>query len=312
MRVLVVGAGVTGLSVGVRLAEAGYDAHVLARELPLETTSSVAAAIWYPYLARPFDRVLGWSEVALQEFRRLAEEADSDEIGIVMREGVELVGARSDDPWWTSAVPDWKRLDFAPPPYRDGWTFTTPVIEMPVYLSWLHRRFEAAGGTITRMALSSLPNHADLVVNCSGLGARRLGDDDELEPVRGQVVRLGQIGLTRWLLAEEGPTYVVPRSADIVVGGTEEHGAWDRRPSPEVAEQILSRATALVPELAEAEVLGHRVGLRPARPTVRLEPEKLPTGHRVIHCYGHGGAGVTISWGCADEVLAMVQAESPG
>jgi D-amino-acid oxidase len=63
-----------------------------------------------------------------------------------------------------------------------------------------------------------------------------------------------------------------------------------------------------VPELAGAEVLGHRVGLRPVRPTVRLELEKLRTGHRVIHCYGHGGAGVTVSWGCAAEVLAMAEA----
>ncbi len=146
---------------------------------------------------------------------------------------------------------------------------------MPRYLDWLQRRFEAGGGTISRMALSGLPDHADLVVNCSGLGARLLGGDDEVEPVRGQVLRLAQVGLTRWLLAEDGPTYVVPRSRDIVVGGSEDRGAWDRRPDPELAEQILARAVALVPELADAEVLGHRVGLRPARPTVRLEPEKL-------------------------------------
>jgi D-amino-acid oxidase len=306
MRVLVIGAGVTGLTGGVRLAEAGYDAHILARELPLETTSAVAAAIWYPYLARPLDRVLGWSETSLRTFRDIAE--NDEESGVVLREGVELVRARSEDPWWVSAVRDWKRLDFTPPPYRDGWTFTTPIIEMPVYLAWLQQRFEAAGGTVTRMALSALPDHADLVGNCSGRGARLLGGDEEVVPLRGQVLRLGQVGLTRWLLAEDGPTYIVPRSHDIVVGGTEDHGAWDRRPSPDVADQILARAIALVPELADAPVLGHRVGLRPARPTVRLEPEKLESGHRVIHCYGHGGAGVTISWGCADEVLELATA----
>ena len=306
MRALVIGAGVTGLTVGVRLVEAGYDAHVLARELPQETTSAVAAAIWYPYLVQPFERVLVWSEASLREFRSIAEQDDPEDTGVVMREGVELVGARSETPWWVPAVPDWKRLDFTPPPYRDGWTFTTPIIEMPRYLDWLRRRFEAGGGTISRMALAGLPDHADLVVNCSGLGARLLGGDDEVEPVRGQVLRLGQVGLTRWLLAEDGPTYVVPRSRDIVVGGSEERGAWDRRPDPELAERILARAVALVPELADAEVLGHRVGLRPVRPTVRLEPEKLPTGHKVIHCYGHGGSGVTISWGCADEVLSLL------
>jgi D-amino-acid oxidase len=305
MRVLVIGAGVTGLTVGVRLVEAGYDVHVLARELPQETTSAVAAAIWYPYLVQPFDRVLDWSKASLAEFRSLAEREDPADAGVVMREGVELVRDRTETPWWVPVVPDWKRLDFTPPPYRDGWTFSTPIIEMPTYLDWLQRRLEAAGGTITRMALSGLPDHADLVVNCSGLGARLLGADDEVEPVRGQVLRLAQVGVERWYLAEDGPTYVVPRLRDIVVGGTEDHGAWDRKPDPQVAERILARAVALVPELADAEVLAHRVGLRPARPTVRLEPEKLPSGHKVIHCYGHGGAGVTISWGCADEVLAL-------
>jgi D-amino-acid oxidase len=306
MRVLVVGAGVTGLTVGVRLAEAGYNVNLLARELPQETTSAVAAAIWYPYLVQPFDRVLAWSESSLHTFRGIATGGSTT--GIVMREGVELVRERAERPWWAPVVPDWSRLESAPAPYRDGWTFTTPVIEMPVYLDWLRKRLENAGGTMTRMALPALPDHADLVINCSGLGARLLGADDDLTPVRGQVVRLSQVGLERWLVAEDGPTYVVPRSKDIIVGGTEDHGAWDRRPDPEVAERILARAVALVPELVGADVLGHRVGLRPARATVRLEPEKLENGHRIIHCYGHGGAGVTISWGCADEVLALVEA----
>lgn len=308
MRVLVVGAGVTGLTVGVRLAEAGYDVNLLARELPQETTSAVAAAIWYPYLAQPLDRVLGWSQAALREFTTLAE--DDADSGVVMRAGAEFLRSRTADPWWVAAVPDWKRLDDPPPPYRHGWSFTTPVIEMPVYLTWLQQRLESAGATLTRMALAGLPDRADLVVNCSGLGARLLGDDDEVVPVRGQVVRLAQVGLDRWSLAGEGPdgpTYVVPRSHDIVVGGTDERGEWDRRPDPDLARRIVARATALVPELADAAILGHGVGLRPARPTVRLEPEKLESGHRVIHCYGHGGAGVTTSWGCADEVLAMVE-----
>ena len=98
------------------------------------------------------------------------------------------------------------------------------------------------------------------------------------------------------------------RSSSTGAGaGTDDEGEWDRRPDPDVAKQILERATELVPELARARVLGHRVGLRPARPTVRLEEERRGTT-RVVHCYGHGGAGVTLSWGCADEVAALVRA----
>jgi D-amino-acid oxidase len=93
----------------------------------------------------------------------------------------------------------------------------------------------------------------------------------------------------------------VPRAHDIVVGGTEQPGEWSRTPSPDDAEAILARARRLVPELAAAAVLRHRVGLRPARPQVRVERVG-----EVVHCYGHGGAGVTLSWGTADEVAELV------
>jgi D-amino-acid oxidase len=127
-----------------------------------------------------------------------------------------------------------------------------------------------------------------------------------MTPVRGQVVVLSQVGVTRWSLDGSGLTYVVPRSNDIIVGGTDVEGEWDVEPDPDVAAAILARATALVPELADAAVLGHKVGLRPARAEVRLEVEQVSGGGRVVHCYGHGGAGVTVSWGCADEVAALV------
>jgi D-amino-acid oxidase len=146
-----------------------------------------------------------------------------------------------------------------------------------------------------------------VVVNATGLGARRTASDPSLMPVRGQVVYVEQVGLDRWWLDGSVPVYVVPRSRDIVVGGTDDEGEWDRRVDADVAAGILARATELVPELAGARVVGHRVGLRPVRPEVRLEVEEPAGGSaRVVHCYGHGGAGVTLSWGCADDVARLV------
>jgi D-amino-acid oxidase len=182
-----------------------------------------------------------------------------------------------------------------------------PVVEMPVYLGWLVGRLEELGGTLSRMALTALPDQVEVVVNATGLGARRTADDTSMVPVRGQVVYVEQVGLDRWWLDSSGPVYVVPRSQDIVVGGTEEEGEWDRTPDPDVATLVLRRAVELVPELSGARVRGHRVGLRPARPEVRLEAEQRG-GTRVVHCYGHGGAGVTLSWGCAGEVADLVGA----
>jgi D-amino-acid oxidase len=302
-RVVVVGAGVIGLSCAVRLLEAGHEVSVVARDLPLETTSAVAAALWYPYRAYPFERVTAWSSTTYAELVRLsADEAT----GVVVRPGTELLREPAASPWWASAVPELTTLDVVSTGYAAAWTFDAPVVEMPTYLPWLVGRIESLGGTVTRMALSALPDLAGVVVNAAGLGARLFASDGSVLPVRGQVLYVEQVGLERWWLDEAGPTYVVPRSHDIVVGGTDDEGAWGRTPDEGVAKEILARARELVPELRGARVLGHRVGLRPARPAVRLEAVSTPAGGQIVHCYGHGGSGVTVSWGCADEVAALV------
>ncbi len=293
-----VGAGVVGLTCAVRLLEAGHRVDVVARDLPRETTSAVAAALWYPYRAFPPDRVTAW---ASRTFEVLAGLADDDATGVRMVPGTELLAEPQAQPRWAAAVPGLERATSLPPGYVDGWSFTAPVVEMPVHLDWLRARVDDLGGTVTRLNLRALPEGGDVVVNCSGLGARLLGADLSVTPVRGQVVVVEQVGLDRWWLDPAGPTYVVPRSADIVVGGTDEEGDWSRTPVPAAATAILERATRLVPELAGARVLRHRVGLRPVRPALRVERVG-----RVVHCYGHGGAGVTLAWGCAEDVVGFV------
>ncbi|TCN38259.1 D-amino-acid oxidase [Kribbella orskensis] len=305
MRVIVVGAGVIGLSCAVRLAESGYDVAVFARDLPLETTSAVAAAIWYPFLSAPEDRVAAWSRASYEEFSKLAESEPS----VRLRQGREYLVDPRPTPVWASAVPDLERVGSPPPGFSDGWSFTAPVIEMPVYLPYLVKRLESAGGTLTRAALSALPTAADVVVNAAGLGARLTASDPTVTPVRGQVLTVEQPGLTEWLIADRNPrdlTYVVPRENDVVVGGTNEPDSWDLSVNQQTAEQLLARATDLIPQLRKAKILRHRVGLRPARPAVRCEAVHAGP-QRIIHCYGHGGAGVTLSWGCADEVLDLVR-----
>ena len=295
-RVLVVGAGVVGLSCAVRLLESGHRVDVVGRDLPLESTSSVAAALWYPYLAFPQDRVRAWGARTYDTLRPLAKD---ERTGVSMLPGTEVLDLPAGEPWWASAVPDLTAAQV--PGWAEARSFTAPVVDMPVYLRWLLGRIEELGGTVTRMNLSRLPDPGHPVVNASAIGSRLLAGDRTVQPVRGQVVVVEQWGLRRWWLHSAGPTYVVPRRHEVVIGGTEERDDWSRTPADETAEAILARAAELVPEVGRARVLRNKVGLRPARPEVRVERE----GH-VVHCYGHGGAGVTLSWGCADEVVELL------
>ncbi|GAA1478806.1 FAD-dependent oxidoreductase [Nocardioides aestuarii] len=299
-RIVVVGAGVVGLTVAVRLAEAGHRVDVVARDLPLETTSVVAAALWYPYEARPHDRVAGWGA---RGYAALADLAGEPASGVRLVAGTEVLPAGTPDPWWAGGVPDLART---PPPlgWDEAWSFTAPLVDMPVHLVWLREQLEAHGGTVTRMSLAELPRpDGGLVVNCSGMGARLLAHETDVHPACGQVLLLEGVDVDRWWLdgtAHDTPTYVVPRTDRVVVGGTFEEGDWSRTPDPATAESILRRAARLVPAVADGRVVAQRVGLRPVRSEVRLER----VGD-VVHCYGHGGAGVTLAQGCADEVLEL-------
>ncbi len=305
MRIVVVGAGVTGLSCAHRLVGAGHDVEVWSRDVPADTVSAVAAAHWYPYRAFPADAVAHWSRVTFEVLARLAENPAT---GIGMRTGRELGRTPLPSPSWADAVPGIHRLTPAelPPGYADGLRATVPTIRMPDYLPWLVAELTGAGVVFRTRELADLDAaraQADLVVNATGLGARELLGDRLLTPVRGQVVRVRCPAVQEWTLDEghpDGMVYVIPRGPDVICGGTAEEGVEHLTPDPRTAAAILQRCRSVVPELAEAEVLGHAVGLRPVRTAIRLERVE-----DVVHCYGHGGSGVTVSWGCADDVLRL-------
>ncbi len=310
MHVVVVGAGIVGLSSALRLSEAGHDVEVLTATPSLQTTSAVAAALWYPYRALPEREVTRWAATGRTALAALA--ALEPAAGVVLRPGRELFRTPTPDPWWRDAVPDLERVpvDELPPGWADGLRLTAPVVDMGVHLPWLVGLLAQRGVPVRVQPLTVLEQAGgDVVVDCAGLGARELTGDASLQAVRGQVVVVAQVGLTDWLLAQDDPaalTYVVPRGQTVVLGGVAEEGREDLTPDPATAQAVLRRCTALVPELAGARVLEHKVGLRPTRPAVRLEAGRLADGRRVVHDYGHGGAGVTLAYGCALDVVALV------
>jgi len=301
--VLVIGAGVSGLTTAVRLAEAGFRVRVRADQPPSRTTSAAAGATWGLHLIGPDTRLAGWAWRTHAVLQDLAKDPDT---GVRLVSGTEVSRTPAAAPDWSQALADFRvcRPDELLDGFTSGWRFTTPVVDMPAYLAYLTRRLAAAGTAIEPGAVGELPTEP-LVVNCTGVGARGLVPDPDVDAVRGQVVVVQNPGIDEFLAEDTREettelTYVIPHGGHVLLGGTAERGRYDLDPDPATATAIVARCAAMLPALRDAPVLEHRVGLRPGRPTVRLERD----GH-VIHNYGHAGSGVSLSWGCADEVLAL-------
>jgi len=305
--ILVLGCGVSGLSTGITLLRAGHPVTIWAKELPPNTTSDQAAAIWFPYLAAPREKVDPWAKHTLAFFREHLVPNPASGCSLIMVR--DLYAKPIEIPWWAGAVSGYSRLAAAdlPPDYLDGFEVESVVIDTSVYMDYLVAWFRRLGGEIEQKEVRDIGEafkFSDVVVNCTGLGSRDLFGDESVYPVRGQVVKVRPNGANIALLDDEGSNglaYVIPRTNDIVLGGTAQANDWELAPRAADREDILRKAAALDARFAQVEILSEGVGLRPARPAVRLEAERVGNA-TVIHNCGHGGAGFTLSWGCAEQV----------
>ncbi|MEU0006915.1 FAD-dependent oxidoreductase [Streptomyces sp. NPDC006314] len=312
--VIVVGGGVTGLTTAVVLAEGGRRVRVWAREPAGRTTSAVAGGLWWPYRIEPEPLVGAWALESLAVYQELA--ARPEETGVRLVDGVHQ-GTRLDELGeWAGRVPGLRAV-------AGGLAARLPVIDMPVHLAWLRERLvqasearwgsswtDSGGGRVEEREVTDLTAvPAAVVVNCTGLGARSLAPDLGVRPVRGQLVVVANPGVTTWFTsvdhASAASTYFIPQPGGLLLGGTAEEDDWSLEPDPDTAAAIVARCAVVRPEIAGARVLAHRVGLRPVRDAVRLERQSLPDGRVLVHNYGHGGAGITVAWGCARDAAGL-------
>ena len=237
--VAVLGCGVVGLSTARTLQRRGKAVTVYTRELPPETTSNVAGALWYPTHVYDPQRV---SPTFLERFGlacRLAHREFQSYVGpeygvrwletYTLRTEAEPPG--HEPAGGAELYPELRR-------YADARTFsgyshirrfTSLMIEPQTYLRALLRDFYTAGGKLvvrelkTREEVAQLPER--VVFNCTGLGARALFGDQGLASMRGQIeVLLPQPELDYGYLANS--LYMFPRADGVILGGTFEAGNW--------------------------------------------------------------------------------------
>jgi D-amino-acid oxidase len=297
------------LTCGAVFAERGYRTAIFAKEIGQQTTSGAAAALWFPYDAEPADKVIPW---ALRTFHVLADLARVPASGVSMIELHQFSRrAEIQIPHWAVPLGASAVATGLWPVFKRGFSLRVPLMDTTIYLDYLANRFAAAGGSMTAGVhferLEDVDQQFDLVINCAGIGARELAADKDLEPHRGQVAIMPRIeGLCCAIVCDDAPLmYAIPRTNDCVFGGTNDVSS-ELAADPATTNRIVAECSRVL-KIEKQNVLAARVGLRPFRKSgVRLERDQLQDGRTVIHNYGHGGSGFTLSWGCAWEVRHLV------
>jgi D-amino-acid oxidase len=266
----VIGCGVVGLSTARLLQERGYSPVIYSKDMPPNTTSNLAGGLWEPTslfdapkVTPEFRRQFG--DAARLAFRRYQSMA-GDVYGV---RWLPLYRLSSDHPI-ASPPPENPNSEIEPlypemtelsrrtmpfdVPY--GRRFYSMLIEPPIYLNSLVRDFQSAGGRIIVREfhgpadLAALPER--LLFNCTGLGARELFGDEELTPIRGQLVFLVPQPEVAYMTLGPGSVYMFPRKDGILLGGSFERGVTDTSVSAETTQRILRENGALFSAMRSA------------------------------------------------------------
>jgi glycine/D-amino acid oxidase-like deaminating enzyme len=329
-RVAVVGAGVIGLSTVLHLQErfpGVLDLTVVSDSFSPDITSDKAGMLFLPIDFRTpeekrrslYDQdkeIQRWSTATFQKFHSLYKSEENAQVQLCLEQGYMMhLNSQAPDPWYKDLVFGFRHvkvdsveasLIHVPPSCVDVWAFGTYVVEASLYMHWLMEKSRRGGAKFEQRRISSFDELSsyDIIINCTGLGSHDLLGDKSLYPVHGQIATTTAPWLKHWVVAyyEKGFTHVLPRGRDVALGGNAEAGNWSETSDPEVSKDILQRCQHYLPSLCDAEVTNSWAGLRPLRDPIRLDSCEGPAGSLLVHCYGHGGQGIVLSWGCALDI----------
>jgi D-amino-acid oxidase len=179
-------------------------------------------------------------------------------------------------------------------------------------MPYLTELFTSKGGKLVKQEVTDIQDFLDihpLTVNCSGLGSRTLFNDNGVFPSRGQVMRIQPMELVDavcYNAVSKDLIFVMPRRNDVILGGTAQDNDWRTEIDQSDNERMIRDSGLIGARVSPESVIETKVGFRPCRDAIRLEVESI-NGSHVVHNYGHGGGGYTLSWGCAMDVVNLVE-----
>ena len=329
--VVVIGAGIVGLSTALRIVEEYDNVNivVIADTFLNQTTSYGSGGLWEPYqiAGTPDEKINQWGKKAFDHFLSIYHSADCAKAGVQLLQAYQLLKANENVPVpsWSDIVFNFQELDNndlkkmnLSDKFSKGYTFGTLVIEQKSYLQYvtdillstnkvkfIQRKLDSLADIPSTLGSIHIDfNSIDAIVNCTGLGAYTLLNDNSMYPIRGQVIRVKAPWMNTVYFF--GSSYIIPNVDSVVLGGTAQKGDWNTTTSLKDTQKILDDIYDVFPSLSQAKIETIWAGLRPGRTPLRLDSESVVIHNKsikVVHCYGHGGSGITLGYGCADEIV---------
>ena len=307
-----IGAGIVGLSVATHLLESFHEDIVVTvigdKHSPDTTASDIAGGIVLAPIQENKERSRVWIKNSVERYREVYNAGDQS-VSYVY--GHFVKPSYDHEPiWFKDLVSNFTDTTVGD---SEQARFCTFFINGTDYCSSLLHKIQVLGGVLVKKKIDSLSELGsfDIVINCTGLGARELACDVAVYPCKGLLVSVSAPWVKEFFNeagTHDGRAYIFPRTNEVILGGRNEMHKEDLMIHNDEVEEVIQRCVTKMPSLKNAEVLKVSVGVRPMRMGgVRLERDETSLdGSLVIHNYGHGPYGVTLSWGCAMEVGDIV------
>ena len=266
-KIALLGCGTVGIATARLLQESGCEVTIYTKDVPPNITSNLATGTWSPAsrvcdvkVAKPeFQKV--WEDACRFSFRRFQFMLGLDDIacwaeeyGVFEKAPVYIPGAGGEDFEIHGQLPERVKLTEKEHPFNAGHVTrrTNLMFNIPSYLRHNLNDFLMFGGKVKIHEIKKLEDIDALpervVVNCMGLGAKPVFNDQELTPVSGQLSCLIPQADINYKLYTQGANFI-SRKDGIYIGSNGIVGNWDTTPSKEQTEKTVGILQKLMQEM---------------------------------------------------------------